>query len=391
MGEEMIKTTGDETVSRNFIEREIDRDLAEGVYDHVCTRFPPEPNGYLHIGHAKSIVLNSGIAKEYNGTFHLRFDDTNPTKEKTEFVDSIKQDVEWLGADFGGKALFASDYFDIMYEKALLLIKKGKAYVSDLSADEIREYRGDFNNPGKESPYRNRSVEETYRLLQDIADMKKGEIAIAYTPEQGSRMFSHIYPIFHRMYPDITFKIYEARVKQGEQLLLRGSVNIAFVSHALDDRKPQFDYFLMSEELLVFGVPKSHPLAPLAGERSWEAFPPIDFHLLRDEPVILVSKETRLRDMVDTLYEAAGVKPRILFESASSITAFNMVKSQVAPAFFPQSYVTPTAPIAYFSVGSRMRWMRSALTRKDAYISKAEQDFLKLAKDYVQCQQGCEG
>ena len=209
--------------------------------------------------------------------------------------------------------------------------------------------------------------QETYRLLQDIADMKKGEIAIAYTPEQGSRMFSHIYPIFHRMYPDITFKIYEARVKQGEQLLLRGSVN------------------------MVFGVPKSHPLAALAGERSWEAFPPIDFHLLRDEPVILVSKETRLRDMVDTLYEAAGVKPRILFESASSITAFNMVKSQVAPAFFPQSYVTPTAPIAYFSVGNRMRWMRSALTRKDAYISKAEQDFLKLAKDYVQCQQGCEG
>ena len=233
--------------------------------------------------------------------------------------------------------------------------------------------------------------QETYRLLQDIADMKKGEIAVAYTPEQGSRMFSHIYPIFHRMYPDITFKIYEARVKQGEQLLLRGSVNIAFVSHALDDRKPQFDYFLMSEELLVFGVPKSYPLAALAGERSWEAFPPIDFHLLRDEPVILVSKETRLRDMVDTLYEAAGVKPRILFESASSITAFNMVKSQVAPAFFPQSYVTPTAPIAYFSVGSRMRWMRSALTRKDAYISKAEQDFLKLARDYVQCQEGCEG
>lgn len=148
-----------EVVSRNFIEQAIDKDLAEGVYDHVCTRFPPEPNGYLHIGHAKAILLSYGMAKKYNGEFHLRFDDTNPTKEKTEFVESIKEDIQWLGADWKDHLYFASDYFDQMYEAAVKLIKKGKAYVCDLSPEEIREYRGTLTEPGKDSPYRNRSVE----------------------------------------------------------------------------------------------------------------------------------------------------------------------------------------------------------------------------------------
>ena len=164
----------EETVSKNFIEREIDKDLAEGVYDHVQTRFPPEPNGYLLIGHAKSIILNSGLAKEYNGKFNLRFDDTNPTKEKTEFVESIIEDVKWLGADFEDRLFFASNYFQQMYECAVLLIKKGKAFVCDLTADQIREYRGDFNNPGKESPYRNRSIEENLQLFEE---MKEGKYA----------------------------------------------------------------------------------------------------------------------------------------------------------------------------------------------------------------------
>ncbi|MCD8220748.1 MAG: glutamine--tRNA ligase/YqeY domain fusion protein [Clostridiales bacterium] len=161
-------------VSRNFIEMEIDKDLAEGVYDHVQTRFPPEPNGYLHIGHAKSILLNYGLAQEYGGKFNMRFDDTNPTKEKIEFVESIKADVQWLGADFEDRLFFASDYFGQMYECAVLLIKKGKAFVCDLSADEIKEYRGDFTTPGKESPYRNRSIEENLRLFEE---MKEGKYA----------------------------------------------------------------------------------------------------------------------------------------------------------------------------------------------------------------------
>ena len=163
---------GEETVSKNFIEQEIDKDLAEGVYKEVCTRFPPEPNGYLHIGHAKSILLNSGLAKEYGGTFHLRFDDTNPMKEDMEFVESIKEDVQWLGADYKDHLYFASNYFDTMYECAVKLIKKGKAYVCDLSADEIREYRGTLTEPGKNSPYRDRSVEENLDLFER---MKNGE------------------------------------------------------------------------------------------------------------------------------------------------------------------------------------------------------------------------
>ncbi|MCD8153270.1 MAG: glutamine--tRNA ligase/YqeY domain fusion protein [Clostridiales bacterium] len=164
-----------ETVSRNFIENIIDQDLKDGVYDTVRTRFPPEPNGYLHIGHAKSILLNYGLAREYNGEFNLRFDDTNPTKEKTEFVRSIEEDVRWLGADWEGRLFFASDYFQQMYEVAVKLIRKGKAYVCDLTADEIREYRGTLTQPGKESPYRNRSVEENLRLFEEMKEGRYGD------------------------------------------------------------------------------------------------------------------------------------------------------------------------------------------------------------------------
>ena len=163
---------GEATVSKNFIEQEIDKDLAEGKYTEVVTRFPPEPNGYLHIGHAKSILLNYGLAKEYGGTFHFRFDDTNPTKEKTEYVQSIIDDIKWLGADYGDTIYFASNYFDAMYEAAIKLIKKGKAYVCDLTADEIREYRGTLKEPGKNSPYRDRSVEENLKLFEG---MKNGD------------------------------------------------------------------------------------------------------------------------------------------------------------------------------------------------------------------------
>ena len=161
-----------ETESKNFIEMIIDKDLEEGTYDEVCTRFPPEPNGYLHIGHAKSILLNYGLAQEYNGTFHMRFDDTNPTKEKTEFVESILKDIKWLGADWGDNLFFASDYFDKMYEAAVKLIKKGKAFVCDLTAEEIKQYRGTLTEAGKNSPYRDRSIEENLDLFER---MKNGE------------------------------------------------------------------------------------------------------------------------------------------------------------------------------------------------------------------------
>ena len=161
-----------ETVSRNFIEQIIDKDLEEGHCKTVHTRFPPEPNGYLHIGHAKSILLNYGLAQEYGGKFNMRFDDTNPTKEKNEFVEAIKEDIKWLGADWEDRLFFASDYFDQMYECAVKLIRKGKAYVSDLTADEIREYRGTLTEPGKEDPSVGRSVEENLALFEDMKNGK---------------------------------------------------------------------------------------------------------------------------------------------------------------------------------------------------------------------------
>ena len=174
--DEKTMTSGEEkeVVSKNFIEQIIEKDLAEGVCNAVCTRFPPEPNGYLHIGHAKSILLNYGLAKKYGGRFNMRFDDTNPTKEKYEFVESIKADVAWLGADYEDRLFFASDYFQEMYEDAVKLIQKGKAYVSELTAEEMREYRGTLTEPGKDDPNRNRSIEENLQLFEE---MKNGKYA----------------------------------------------------------------------------------------------------------------------------------------------------------------------------------------------------------------------
>ncbi len=190
-----------EEKSRNFIEQFIDQDLAEGVYDRVQTRFPPEPNGYLHIGHAKSILLNYGIAKEYGGKFSLRFDDTNPTKEKNEFVESIERDVRWLGADFEDRLFFASDYFDKMYEVALILIKQGKAYVSDLTADEIREYRGTLTEPGRNDPNRDRSVEENLDLFTRMRDgeFADGEKTLRARIDMASPNINMRDPILYRV------------------------------------------------------------------------------------------------------------------------------------------------------------------------------------------------
>ena len=197
----VMETEEKEVVSRNFIEQEIDKDLAEGVYNHVQTRFPPEPNGYLHIGHAKSILLNYGLAQKYGGKFNLRFDDTHPTKEKTEFVESIMDDVKWLGADFEDRLFFASNYFDQMYQCAVFLIKKGKAFVCDLTADQIREYRGDFTTPGKESPYRNRSVEENLALFEEMKEGKyrDGEKVLRAKIDMASPNINMRDPVIYRV------------------------------------------------------------------------------------------------------------------------------------------------------------------------------------------------
>ena len=195
------EAAGGERREKNFIENEIDKDLASGRYSHVQTRFPPEPNGYLHIGHAKSILLNYGLAEEYGGLFNLRYDDTNPTKEKWEFVESIRADVEWLGAKFDDRIFFASNYFETMYECAVKLIKKGKAFVCDLTADQIREYRGDFNTPGKESPYRNRSVEENLKLFEEMREGKyaDGEKVLRAKIDMASPNINMRDPVIYRI------------------------------------------------------------------------------------------------------------------------------------------------------------------------------------------------
>ena len=196
----------EENTSRNFIENIIDEDLQEGKYDEIHTRFPPEPNGYLHIGHAKAILINYGLAKEYGGKFNLRFDDTNPTKEKIEFVESIKEDVKWLGADWEDRLFFASDYFDQMYEAAVKLIKKGKAFVCDLSAEEIRAYRGSFdkeggNVPGKNSPYRDRSVEENLELFENMKNgmYEDGEKVLRAKIDMASPNINMRDPVIYRI------------------------------------------------------------------------------------------------------------------------------------------------------------------------------------------------
>ena len=192
---------GEETVSKNFIEQIIEKDLAEGKYDTICTRFPPEPNGYLHIGHAKSILLNYGLAQKYHGKFNMRFDDTNPTKERVEFVESIKADIKWLGADWEDRLFFASNYFDQMYEAAIKLIKKGKAYVCDLTPEQIREYRGTLTEPGKESPYRNRSIEENLELFEAMKDGKyaDGEKVLRAKIDMASPNINMRDPIIYRV------------------------------------------------------------------------------------------------------------------------------------------------------------------------------------------------
>ena len=192
---------GEETVSKNFIEQIIEKDLAEGKYDTICTRFPPQPNGYLHIGHAKAILLNYGLAQKYHGKFNMRFDDTNPTKERVEFVESIKADIKWLGADWEDRLFFASNYFDQMYEAAVKLIKKGKAYVCDLTPEQIREYRGTLTEPGKESPYRNRSIEENLELFEAMKDGKyaDGEKVLRAKIDMASPNINMRDPIIYRV------------------------------------------------------------------------------------------------------------------------------------------------------------------------------------------------
>ncbi len=256
-------------VSKNFIEQIIDKDLADGHCKVVKTRFPPEPNGYLHIGHAKSILLNYGLAKQYGGQFNMRFDDTNPTKEKVEFVDSIRADVEWLGADFEDRLFFASDYFKDMYEAAIKLIKKGKAYVCDLSPDEIREYRGTLTEPGKNSPYRDRSVEENLELFENMKNgvYADGEKVLRAKIDMASPNINMRDPIIYRV-------AHQAHHRQSDEWCIYTMKDFAHpiedaiegITHSIctlefEDHRPLYDWVV--NELEYVNPPKQIEFAKL--------------------------------------------------------------------------------------------------------------------------------
>lgn len=224
---------------------------------------------------------------------------------------------------------------------------------------------------------------DTYRIISDISEENSGEISLAYTPEAGASMFSQIYPIFHRKYPNITFQIHEERVKKMEQLVLKKEVHFAFLTYIEGNKNPDLDYMDMDTESMVLGLPSSHPLAHLAGKNSHETLPLLDLTLLRDEHFIMLSKETRMRDMIDDAFALAGFHPKVLFESISTHTVLNMVREQIAPAFFPQSYVDPSAPIAYFTVAPTRRWVRSIAFLKGCYFTRPEKYFIALGTDYM--------
>ena len=247
----------EENISRNFIQVIIDEDLEKGKYKNVHTRFPPEPNGYLHIGHAKSICLNFSLAKQYNGFCNLRFDDTNPTKEEEEYVESIKEDIKWLGFDWADRLFYASDYFDKLYDYAVTLIKKGKAYVDSLSNDKIREYRGKPTEPGKESPDRNRSIEENLDLFEKMknGEFKEGEYVLRAKIDMNSPNMNLRDPIMYRIR-------YESHHRTGNKWCIYPmydwahgqSDSLEGITHSIctlefENHRPLYDWFLDELEI----------------------------------------------------------------------------------------------------------------------------------------------
>ncbi len=220
--------------------------------------------------------------------------------------------------------------------------------------------------------------QETYKIIRDVANENTGEISIAHTPEAGAAMFSKIYPIFRKKYPNIKFNIIEARAKEMERLILRKEVDFASIAFFNGSKNKELEYIGISSEKMVLGLPVTHPLAYLAGERSWDILPEIDLKLLQDDSFILLNKETRMRDMIDISFEHADYRPNILFESVSTRTVINMVENQIGPAFFPQSYVKPNDLIVYFTVAPFMEWTRGIAFLKGTYLSKPEKYYIEL-------------
>ena len=224
--------------------------------------------------------------------------------------------------------------------------------------------------------------EETYKIIHDIADETVGEIALAYTPERGSMMFSEIYPDFHKRYPGITFQITEARIKKMEQLLLQREITLACVAYATGRKNPDLEYADFGTEYLVLALPVTHPLASLAGENSWNTLPEIDLTLLRNDAFVLPTRDTLSRELTDRTFLFNNIRPHILFETGNNGTMLNMVKKQQCPAFLPQSYAQPDPDIVFFSAAPHEMWHRSIAYLKGTYLSKPEKYFVELWTNY---------
>ena len=223
---------------------------------------------------------------------------------------------------------------------------------------------------------------ETYKIIRDISEENAGEISVAYSPERGAMMFSEIYPEFHRKYPNITFRVHEDRVKKMEQLLLQKEVTLACLPYFDDKKHAALEYVETHQELMVLGLPASHPLAHLAGDESWKFFPEIDLSLLQNDPFALISRSTKMRDMIDDCFRQAGFSPKVLMEPSNTSTVVNMVKNQVCAAFFPQSYVDPSLPIVYFTTRPRKSWMQCVAYLKGEYLTAPEKYFIELVGMY---------
>jgi len=222
--------------------------------------------------------------------------------------------------------------------------------------------------------------DETYKIISDISENQKGEISISFTPERGAEMFTAIYPEFHKIYPGITFRIYEARAKKMEQMLLDGTVRLA--NTALFNASNEFETITFGTEKMILGIPKTHPLAYLAGNESWKNLPQVNLKLFEDTDFVLNAQETRMHDMADAAFHKAGFKPKTLFESVSTKTIIETIKNQICAGFFPQYYATPQLPIVYFSVGKEFSWTIGVSYRKDVYLSKPEKLLIQMMKNY---------
>ena len=360
------------TVSKNFIEQIIEKDLAEGHCKTVKTRFPPEPNGYLHIGHAKSILLNYGLAKKYDGQFNLRFDDTNPTKERLEFVESIEADVKWLGADWADRKFFASNYFDKMYECAVGLIKKGKAYVSDLTPDEIREYRGTLTEAGKElRPYAQNAVnsaEACVDHMNDLKEMLTGELNIGVTFSFSNIMSETLIAFLHA-YPHVKLNIQYRTMQELMDGLKKRELDLVLAFKPLKNEKAVDSRAIFSNRLAAI-VNVNHPLARLSSVKLSD---------LERYDLILPCKGLQARNAFDHMVEGKDLNYKIMVEVNNVNIIFDLLSRSNLVTILSESTTILQNGMKAIPIDAPDNEMDGCIhILKDAYMKNSAQEFIRM-------------